>query len=61
MDVTTETALRIISKLPENNWHRRYWIGRVQEEIEGYKKVKLNKQAQLLEIRLNVLILKENK
>lgn len=58
MDTTVQTALKIISNKTISDWRRHYWVQRVRDEIDGYRVVKLESQATLLEKQLNVAISK---
>lgn len=58
MDNTIETALKIISKLPDG-WRKRYWVKRVNEEISGWRLTALEnprtEMARLLTHKANTL------
>ena len=56
MDTTMPTALKIISDKTVSDWRKRYWIQRVTDEISGFRLVKLDSQANLLEKQLNVAV-----
>ena len=55
-DTTMQTALNIISSKTVSDWRKRYWVQRVKDEIAGYRLVKLETQASLLEKQLNATI-----
>lgn len=56
MDITMQTALKIISDKTISDWRRRYWVQRVKDEVAGYRLVKLDCRATLLEKQLNSII-----
>jgi hypothetical protein len=56
MDTTIQTALNIISKLPDGSWRKIYWINFVENEVYALRSVKLGKKADLLENSLHVAI-----
>jgi hypothetical protein len=59
MDVTIDTALKIISNPSVSAWRKVYWTKLVKDEVSGYRVAKLYSQAEMLEKRLNSVLLKK--
>jgi hypothetical protein len=59
MDTTVQTALKIISTLSDENWRKKYWIGRVTQEIFDYRSTGIAlciQEADTMEKELNIAI-----